>query len=97
MDETERQCFIMLCKRDTEAWCLRERVFGEVESHLPALSHIKKGDPGFLYNMSTDQLIGVFIATDEVKSNLKPDLWPGKYPAQVPVDCVLPVSLREKI
>ena len=50
-------------------------MFAEKKSHFPDLRPIKKGDIGFLYNMSSDELLGVFVAKDRVKLNVRDDQW----------------------
>jgi ATPases of the AAA+ class len=49
------------------------------------LKSIKKGDIGFLLNVSKDQLLGIFAAEGEAKLNIDPNAWEGNFPAQVKV------------
>ncbi len=78
-------CFFMLCTNDTEPECLEKNLFGDKESWMPHLKSIKKGDIGFLLNISKKQLLGVFIAESEAQMNIMPEVWNGKFPAQIKV------------
>jgi transitional endoplasmic reticulum ATPase len=78
-------CFFMLCTDGTENECLEKGLFGDREWRLPYLKSIKKGDCGFLLNISKDQLLGIFIAESEAKLNIDPGAWGGRFPAQVKV------------
>ena len=75
MDKSERQCFIMLCYKYTESFMPEGANVCGKKSHFPDLRPIKKGDIGFLYNMSSDELLGVFVAKDRVKLNVRDDQW----------------------
>lgn len=78
-------CFFMLCTDRTENECLEKGLFGDKQWHLPHLKSIKKGDIGFLLNVSKDQLLGIFAAEGEAKLNIDPNAWGGEFPAQVKV------------
>jgi len=78
-------CFFMLCTDRTENECLEKGLFGDKQWHLPHLKSIKKGDFGFLLNVSKDQLLGIFAAEGEAKLNIDPNAWGGNFPAQVKV------------
>jgi len=78
-------CFFMLCTDNTEKECLEKGLFGDREWRLPYLKSIKKGDFGFLLNISKDQLLGIFVAEGEAKLNIDPNAWEGNFPAQVKV------------
>jgi hypothetical protein len=78
-------CFFMLCTDRTENECLEKGLFGDKQWHLPHLKSIKKGDIGFLLNVSKDQLLGIFAAEGEAKLNIDPNAWEGNFPAQVKV------------
>lgn len=93
MVEFER-CFIMLCTNNTEGECLRRKLFGDREWRINYLKEIKKGDIGFLLNVSKDELIGVFRATSEPQLNIEPDAWNGEFPAQVRVE---PIEKLQRI
>lgn len=87
-------CFFMLCTNKTEEECLKLRLFGDKETRIPHLRAIKPGDIGFLINISTDELIGIFIAESQVQLNIVPEAWSGKFPAQVKVK---PIGKIQKI
>ena len=93
MTESER-CFIMLCKDKTEKECLDRKLFGDVGWRLQYLREIKTGDIGFLWNLSKDELIGIFKAVSEPQLNIEPDAWGGKFPAQVRVELIDGVEQR---
>jgi len=78
-------CFFMLCTDSTEKECLEKGLFGDKQWLLPHLKSIKKGDIGFLLNVSKDQLLGIFAAEGEAELNIDPNAWDGKFPAQVKV------------
>jgi len=80
-------CFFMLCTDSTEKECLEKGLFGDKQWLLPHLKSIKKGDFGFLLNISKskDQLLGIFAAEGEAELNIDPNAWDGKFPAQVKV------------
>jgi transitional endoplasmic reticulum ATPase len=78
-------CFFMLCRDSTENECLEKGLFGDKQWLLPHLKSIKKGDIGFLLNVSKDQLLGIFAAEGEAKLNIDPNAWGGKFPVQVKV------------
>jgi len=78
-------CFFALCTDGTENECLEKGLFGDRESRLPFLKSIKKGDFGFLLNVTKNQLLGIFVAEGEAKLNIDPNAWGGNFPAQVKV------------
>jgi len=78
-------CFFAICTNKTENECIKKGLFGDIESRLQYLKSIKKGDFGFLLNVSNDQLLGIFIAESEARLNIDPDAWEGNFPAQVKV------------
>jgi transitional endoplasmic reticulum ATPase len=78
-------CFFAICTDKTEKECLEKGLFGDREWRLPYLKSIKKGDFGFLLNISKDQLLGIFAAESEAKLNIEPNAWGGEFPAQVKV------------
>jgi len=81
----DKQCFLMLCKNETEEECLERNLFGDQEWRLPFLKQIKKDDVGFLINLSKNQLIGIFDARAPAQLNIEPDAWNRRFPAQVRV------------
>lgn len=78
-------CFIMICTNRTEEECLKKGLFGGPEWRLPFLKFIKKGDIGFLYNLTSDELIGIFRAKGPAQLNIDPKAWGGRFPAQIKV------------
>jgi len=77
----------MICTNGTKQECLDKGLLGERESLLPYMRTIKKGDVGFLLNVSkdADELLGVFIAESQARLNIDPKAWNGQFPAQVKV------------
>lgn len=88
MQKISIPCFFMLCTDATEQECLDKGLFGDKEWRLPYLKSIKKGDIGFLLNVARDQILGVFVAESDVRLNLDPNAWDGKFPAQVKVKLI---------
>jgi len=78
-------CFFMICTDNTEDECIKRGLFGDRAWRFPYLQTIKKGDIGFLLNVSRNQLLGIFEAEDSPKLNIEPDAWGGNFPAQVKV------------
>ncbi len=81
-------CFFMICTTTTEKECLERNLFGDRESWMPHLKPIKKGNIGFLLNVSTNELLGVFVAESEAQMNIVPDAWEGQFPAQIKVKLI---------
>jgi transitional endoplasmic reticulum ATPase len=78
----------MLCTNKTKEECLQRNLFGDREWRLPHLKPIKKGDIGFLLNVSEDELSGIFQAQGPVELNIEKDAWGGSFPAQVKVKLI---------
>jgi hypothetical protein len=78
--------FVMLCTNQTEKECIGRNLFGDKEFRLPYFKEIRKGDIGFLLNVSRNHLIGVFRAISEVQLDIEPDAWSGEFRAQVRVE-----------
>jgi hypothetical protein len=49
---------------------------------------IKKGDIGFLINISKDEIIGIFEAVGPARLNIVPEAWGGRFPAQINVKLI---------
>jgi len=49
---------------------------------------IKKGDIGFLINISKDEIIGIFEAVEPARLNIVPEAWGGRFPAQINVKLI---------
>lgn len=80
------KCFIMLCNNRTEKECVGRGLFGDREWRLEYLRDIRPGDIGFLLNMNTNELIGVFNARSEAQLDIEEEAWSGKFRAQVRVE-----------
>jgi hypothetical protein len=76
----------MLCDNITEEECLKLNLFGDKARKLQDLNDIKQGDIGFLLNLDSDELIGVFRSSSEPKLHIEPDAWNGRFAAQVRVE-----------
>ena len=74
MSEFEK-CFIMLCTSATEKECLKRKLFGDKAWRLQYLREIKTGDIGLLFNLSRNELIGIFRALSEPQLDIEPDAW----------------------
>jgi len=85
MDNFEK-CFIMLCNDRTENECIGRSLFGDRKYRLEYLSEIQPGDVGFLLNMSTNELIGVFRAQSGAELDIEEDAWQGEFRVQVQVE-----------
>lgn len=81
-------CFFMLCTDRTEKECLEKGLFGDREWRLPHLKSIKKGDIGFLLNISKNELLGIFEAESPAQLNIDPNAWERQFPAQVKMKLV---------
>ena len=77
--------FLAVCKEDTEQECLDRMLFGSRRDWFDRVREVRKGDMGFLLNLDTDVLHGVFKAESEGTMNIVPDAWGGRFPAQVKV------------
>jgi hypothetical protein len=88
MKWVDRACFFMLCTNETEKECLERGLFGDQEWLFPYLKVIKKGDIGFLINVSNDEIIGVFEAVEPARLNIVPEAWGGRFPAQINVKLI---------
>lgn len=78
-------CFFITCTDRTEKECLDRGLFGTNEWRFPYLRSIKKGDIGFLWNVSRDLVLGIFEAEGPAQLNTVPDAWGGGFPAQIKV------------
>lgn len=81
-------CFFMVCTSKTEEECIQKGLFGDREWVLQHLRSIQRNHIGFLYNVSRDQLLGVFQAEGPAGLNIDPGAWGGGFPAQVKVRLV---------
>ena len=78
----------MICTDKTEKECLEKGLFGDQAWLLLHLKTIKKGDVGFLLNITRNQLIGIFEAESPAQLNIDSEAWGGKFPAQVKVKLI---------
>lgn len=78
-----RNCSIWLCSNKTEKECLERNLFGDKNDY--GRKKVKIGDICFLYNFTSDNLIGVFIAVSNPSRNLEPEAWGGDFPYQIRV------------
>ena len=78
----------MLCTNGTEKECLEKGLFGDREWRLPYLKSIKKGDIGFLLNVTQDQLLGIFVAESGARLNIDPNAWNSEFPVQLKVKLI---------
>jgi hypothetical protein len=88
MKWVDRAWFFMICTNETEKECLERGLFGDQEWLFPYLKVIKKGDIGFLINISNDEIIGVFEAVEPARLNIVPEAWGGRFPAQIKVKLI---------
>ena len=88
MREINIPCFFMLCTNGTEKECLEKGLFGDREWRLPYLKSIKKGDIGFLLNVTQDQLLGIFVAESGARLNIDPNAWNSEFPVQLKVKLI---------
>jgi transitional endoplasmic reticulum ATPase len=77
--------FIMVCTNRTEADCLKLSLFGGKQDYYEHYKGIRKGDTGFLLNMETGVLLGVFESVSQAEFNIEPNAWNGRFPIQVRV------------
>lgn len=79
--------FLFICKNRTQAECFKKRLFGDTARSKEEVLSIKKGDsPGFLYNVESRKLFGIFEAVSDGGYNLDPTAWNGIFPWQVKVE-----------
>jgi hypothetical protein len=80
--------YIFFCSNETEDECLELSLFGGSSNSLQKLSSLKQGDYLFLYNFTSKRLHGVFTAQSDLKMDINPHAWDGKFPCQVKVSRV---------
>ncbi|HPP11887.1 MAG TPA: AAA family ATPase [bacterium] len=81
-------CFFALCTDRTEKECIEKGLFGDKEWRLLHLKSVKKGDVGFLLNITQDQLLGIFVAESEAQLDIDPKAWSGNFRAQIRVKLI---------
>jgi DNA modification methylase len=77
---------IFVCTNKTEPECLNRMLFGTSKLYAADALEVKSGDILFLLNVNSDVLYGVFRAKSDVRQNIIPEAWNGKYPYQVEVE-----------
>ncbi|RLI39554.1 hypothetical protein DRO69_14140 [Candidatus Bathyarchaeota archaeon] len=83
--ETLKQGFVFVCSEATQDECLARMLFGSTWAYEDEVLEVKEGDLGFLYNIDTDILFGVFEAVSDGSLDIEPEAWGGRFPAQVRV------------
>jgi len=67
--------FLFICTDHTQAECFERKLFGDTGRCQEEVLKIRRGDfPGFLYNISSRKLFGVFEAISDGGYNLVPGL-----------------------
>jgi len=82
---SELKGFIAVCRNDTERECFDRMLFGSVMRYWNSVKRVQKGDVGFLLNLDTDVLYGLFRAESDGTMNIVPEAWGARFPAQVKV------------
>jgi len=83
--EEELKAYLFICSYETINECFSRSLFGIGKKHWGAVQEISEGDILFLYNLSSRELIGPFIAASEGGWRIDPEAWSGKFPSQVRV------------
>jgi len=69
----------------TEKECFDRMLFGSLPDWFEKVSQVRRGDTGFLLNLDSDKLYGIFRAESDGQLNIEPTAWGGRFPAQVRV------------
>jgi len=83
--EPSKQGFIFVCTNATQDERLERLLFGSTFAYEDKVLEIKKGDFGFLYNLDSDVLLGIFEAVTDGGMNIETGAWGDMFPAQVKV------------
>lgn len=78
--------FIAVCWNDIQDECLEKLLFGSTLDYKDKVLQVKRGDIGFLYNLDTDILYGVFRALTDGRLHIESGALKGNFPAQIKVD-----------
>lgn len=84
--------FIMTCSSVTVDYCLQNLVFGGREGTYPTFSRVNVGDIGFLINVTSDDLYGIFEATSKASlpnAPWKPEAYGGRGAKEFPVQILV--------
>jgi len=84
--EKPMQGFFFVCGKGTEEECFKRMLFGSTLDYKEKVLGIRKGEIGFLYNLDTDVLFGIFEAVSDGDLKIEPGAWGGSFPAQVRVN-----------
>ncbi len=77
--------FILICTDETEKECISRNLFGTNASDAWLLDALQIGDTGFLFNIDSYALHGVFEAKSQPQPYIEPGAWQGRLPIQVRV------------
>ena len=77
--------FILNCTDETEKECIKRNLFGTNASDAWLLDALQIGDTGFLFNIDSNALHGVFEAKSQPQPYIEPGAWQGRFPIQVRV------------
>jgi AAA+ superfamily predicted ATPase len=77
--------FILLCTDETEKECISRNLFGTKAPDAWLLDALQIGDTGFLFNIDSYALHGVFEAKSQPQPYIEPGAWQGRFPIQVRV------------
>lgn len=84
--EKPAQGFFFVCSNGTQEECFKRMLFGSTLEYKEKVLKISKGDVGFLYNLDTDVLYGMFESTSDGDLNIEPSAWKGNFPFQIRVN-----------
>jgi len=84
--EKPKQGFFFVCSNSTQEECFERMLFGSTLEYEERVLKIRKGDVGFLYNLDTEVLYGIFEAISDGDLDIEPRAWRGSFPAQVRIN-----------
>jgi len=79
------KAYLFICSDETLNECFSRRLFGIGKRHWSTVKEINEGDTIFLYNISSKELIGPFIAASKGGLEIEPEAWSGRFSSQVRV------------
>jgi len=77
--------FIGVCTNQTQKECFDRMLFGSVTGWMDRVKQVKKGDTGFLLNLNSNMLFGIFKAESDGQKTIVKEAWNGGFPAQIRV------------